>query len=152
MKNRSIEIMKVLQEKGYTLLDVINLMVDISSIQMESIKMQPSSSSSSTISLEDWITQKLMELGIPAHIKGFCYGRTAIIALYQNPDQLMVKELFPNVAKIHNTTWSRVERAIRHAIEVGMYRGNLEKIFQEKPTCAQFLYTMVEIIKKEYGK
>lgn len=84
--------------------------------------------------LEISITRMLHELGMPAHIKGYQYIRDGIIMIYNNPDIIggITKELYPDVASKYNTTVSRVERAIRHAIEVSWNRGNwdlMEEIF-----------------------
>ena len=70
----------------------------------------------------------LEEVGIPAHIKGYMYLRTAIMKTYDNIDILgqVTKVLYPEIARNYNTTSSRVERAIRHAIEVAWNRGNTE--------------------------
>ena len=72
------------------------------------------------LELESEITSLLHEVGIPAHIKGYMYLRTAILETYLNVDFLgqITKVLYPEIAKKYETTASRVERAIRHAIEV----------------------------------
>lgn len=80
--------------------------------------------------LEEQITNIIREIGIPAHIKGYMYLREAInIAIY-NVECLssVAKELYPEVAKKFNTTASKVERAIRHAIIIAWTRGNVETI------------------------
>ena len=76
--------------------------------------------------LEISITRMLHELGMPSHIKGYQYIRDGIVMIYNNPDIIggITKELYPDVATKYNTTVSRVERAIRHAIEVSWNRGN----------------------------
>ena len=75
--------------------------------------------------LETDVTQMLHEIGIPAHIKGYQYLRDAIIMSVRDPEMLssVTKILYPTIAKTHKTTPSRVERAIRHAIEVAWARG-----------------------------
>ena len=82
------------------------------------------------LELESEITELLHEIGIPAHIKGYMYLRTAILETYLNVDFLgqITKVLYPEIAKKYATTASRVERAIRHAIEVAWNRGNIDAI------------------------
>lgn len=81
-------------------------------------------------SLEMDITNLIHEIGVPAHIKGYQYLRSAIALCVDNMDLIsaVTKELYPMIAKEYNTTSSRVERAIRHAIEVAWNRGKLETI------------------------
>ncbi|MDO4745646.1 MAG: sporulation transcription factor Spo0A [Bacillota bacterium] len=81
-------------------------------------------------SLEIEITNIIHELGVPAHIKGYQYLRDAILMVVEDIDLLgaVTKELYPAIARMNKTTPSRVERAIRHAIEVAWNRGRLETI------------------------
>ena len=78
--------------------------------------------------LEAMITEILHQIGVPAHIKGYHYLREAIILSIKNSDIVnsVTKLLYPTVAKTYHTTASRVERAIRHAIEVAWDRGDLD--------------------------
>src|SRR5690606_39192004 len=78
------------------------------------------------------VTSLLHEIGIPAHIKGYQYLREAIFMVIQEIELLgaVTKELYPSVAARFDTTASRVERAIRHAIEVAWNRGNLDVVNQ----------------------
>ena len=80
--------------------------------------------------LESRVTNMLHEIGIPAHIKGYHYLRDAIIMAVNDMDVLnaITKILYPTVAKKYQTTSSRVERAIRHAIEVAWSRGKLDTL------------------------
>ena len=80
--------------------------------------------------LEIDITNLIHEVGVPAHIKGYQYLRDAISLVVANMDLLgaVTKELYPTVASMNNTTPSRVERAIRHAIELAWNRGKLETL------------------------
>lgn len=101
--------------------------------------------------LEQDVTQMLHEIGIPAHIKGYQYLRDAIAISVQEQDMLtsVTKILYPDIAKKHHTTPSRVERAIRHAIEVAWDRGDLETLqkyfgytvsnVKGKPTNSEFI-------------
>ncbi len=103
------------------------------------------------VKLENEITEILHEVGIPAHIKGYVYLRSSIMEAYYNSDILgqVTKVLYPDIAKMYNTTSSRVERAIRHAIEVAWNRGNtdaIDDIFgytvsatKSKPTNSEFI-------------
>ena len=97
------------------------------------------------------ITEILHQIGIPAHIKGYHYLRNSIVKSVNNPDIInsITKRLYPNVAKEFNTTSSRVERAIRHAIEVAWDRGDLDILssyfgytvnsLKGKPTNSEFI-------------
>ena len=115
-------------------------------------------------SLEISITRMLHELGMPAHIKGYQYIRDGIVMIYNNPDLIggITKELYPDVASKYHTTVSRVERAIRHAIEVSWNRGNwdlMEEIFghsvdidKAKPTNSEFIVTIADKLRLEFVK
>lgn len=102
-------------------------------------------------SLEEKITSVFLIIGIPAHIKGYHFLREAIKMVVENSDVInrITKELYPGIAKKFNTTPSKVERAIRHAIEVAWARGKIENINQvfgytvythnDKPTNGEFV-------------
>ena len=108
------------------------------------------------------LTKLLHELGVPSHIKGYKYIRKGIIILYNNPSIRggSTKELYPEIADKYKTTVSRVERAIRHAIEVSWNRGNLDfmdEVFghsvdydKAKPTNSEFLVTVADKLKLEH--
>ncbi len=83
-----------------------------------------------TPTLEAMVTDIIHEIGVPAHIKGYKYLREAIIMTIEDPDMIngVTKALYPAVAKRYNTTPSRVERAIRHAIEVAWDRGDVDTL------------------------
>ena len=114
--------------------------------------------------LEISITRMLHELGMPSHIKGYQYIRDGILMIYNNPEIIggITKELYPDVATKYNTTVSRVERAIRHAIEVSWNRGNwdlMEEIFghsvdidKAKPTNSEFIVTIADKLRLEFMK
>ena len=101
--------------------------------------------------IETMVTNVIHEIGVPAHIKGYQYLRQAIIIAVEDMDVInaITKVLYPQVAKAFGTTPSRVERAIRHAIEVAWDRGDLEilqKYFgytvstaKGKPTNSEFI-------------
>ena len=80
--------------------------------------------------LEKDVTDMIHELGVPAHIKGYQYLREAIMMAVEDIDMLgsITKILYPTIAKKYQTTASRVERAIRHAIEVAWSRGKMETL------------------------
>lgn len=107
------------------------------------------------------ITSILHEIGVPAHIKGYIYLREAIQMVIENIELLgaVTKELYPNIALKHNTTASRVERAIRHAIEVAWSRGRVETIdnifgytidnHKGKPTNSEFVAMVADKLRLE---
>lgn len=109
------------------------------------------------------VTRLLHELGVPSHIKGYQYIREGILLLYNNPEIVggITKELYPEIASRYDTSVSRVERAIRHAIEVSWNRGNLdlmEEIFghsvdydKAKPTNSEFIVTVADKLKLEHS-
>ena len=112
-------------------------------------------------SLESRVTNMIHEIGIPAHIKGYHYLRDSIMMAVDDMDVLnaITKILYPTVAKKHQTTSSRVERAIRHAIEVAWSRGKidiLDKLFgytvsngKGKPTNSEFIALVADTIRLE---
>ena len=107
------------------------------------------------------ITKVLHELGVPSHIKGYQYIREGITVLYEHPEVIggITKELYPDIAEKFDTTVSRVERAIRHAIEVSWNRGNwqlMEDIFghsvdidKAKPTNSEFIAMIADKLRLE---
>ncbi|NLJ84275.1 MAG: sporulation transcription factor Spo0A [Halanaerobiaceae bacterium] len=113
------------------------------------------------VDLDVRITEVMHQLGVPAHIKGYIYLREAIELVIKDIEYLgaVTKELYPSVAAKYNTTPSRVERAIRHAIEVSWDRGNiaaLNKYFGNtvsassgKPTNSQFIAKIADKLRLE---
>ncbi len=105
------------------------------------------------------VSKILHELGIPSHIKGYQYIREAISLVYERPELIggITKELYPLVGKTFDTSTSRVERAIRHAIEVSWNRGDwdlMEEIFghsvdidRAKPTNSEFIVTIADKLR-----
>lgn len=116
-------------------------------------------SSNAPLDLEGEITSIIHEIGVPAHIKGYMYLREAITMVVNNIELLsaVTKELYPSIAKKYNTTASRVERAIRHAIEVAWSRGQVEtinKLFgytihnsKGKPTNSEFIAMIADKLR-----
>ena len=111
--------------------------------------------------LEALVTNIIHEVGVPAHIKGYQYLREAIIMVVEDIDVInqITKSLYPQIAKKYNTTPSRVERAIRHAIEVAWGRGQqeaVESIFgytisaaKGKPTNSEFIAMISDKLRLE---
>ena len=116
-------------------------------------------SSNGPVDLETEITSIIHEIGVPAHIKGYMYLREAITMVVNDMELLsaVTKELYPSIAKKYNTTASRVERAIRHAIEVAWGRGQVEvinKLFgytiqgeKGKPTNSEFIAIIADRLR-----
>lgn len=115
-----------------------------------------------TKSLDQNITAIIHEIGVPAHIKGYMYLREAITMVYNDVELLgsITKVLYPDIAKKFNTTASRVERAIRHAIEVAWSRGNMDSIgtlfgytvsnSKAKPTNSEFIAMVADKLRIEH--
>jgi two-component system response regulator (stage 0 sporulation protein A) len=112
--------------------------------------------------LESDVTNIIHEIGVPAHIKGYQYLRDAIMMSVNDGEMLnsITKLLYPSIAKRHKTTPSRVERAIRHAIEVAWSRGKMDTIDElfgytvsngkGKPTNSEFVALIADKIRLEY--
>ncbi|EIT87317.1 stage 0 sporulation protein A [Fictibacillus macauensis ZFHKF-1] len=112
--------------------------------------------------LDASITSIIHEIGVPAHIKGYMYLREAISMVYNDIELLgsITKVLYPDIAKKFNTTSSRVERAIRHAIEVAWSRGNIDSISslfgytvsmtKAKPTNSEFIAMVADKLRIEH--
>lgn len=116
---------------------------------------------SPALDLETKVTNILHEIGVPAHIRGYHYMREAIMMSVNDMDVLnyITKELYPSIAKKCNTTPSRVERAIRHAIEVAWNRGKIDAIdslfgytinnHKGKPTNSEFIALIADRLRLE---
>lgn len=112
--------------------------------------------------LERDVTDMIHEIGVPAHIKGYQYLREAIIMSVEDPEMLgsITKVLYPTIARKYQTTSSRVERAIRHAIEVAWNRGRMETLDamfgytintgKGKPTNSEFIALIADKIRLQY--
>lgn len=112
-------------------------------------------------SLEAEVTNIIHEIGVPAHIKGYQYLRDAIMMVVKDIEMInsITKQLYPSIAKAYNTTPSRVERAIRHAIEVAWSRGQVEtidalfkytiNIGKGKPTNSEFIAMIADKLRLE---
>lgn len=109
--------------------------------------------------VQSCVTSMIHDVGVPAHIKGYHYLREAIVLVYDQIELLsaVTKSLYPQIAQIHRTTASRVERAIRHAIEVAWTRGNVEaitnlfgytvSIHKGKPTNSEFIAMLADKLR-----
>ena len=112
--------------------------------------------------LEKDVTDMIHELGVPAHIKGYQYLREAILMILDDVHLLsgITKDLYPKIAEKYNTTPSRVERAIRHAIELAWGRGNIDlmteyfgytiNLEKGKPTNSEFIAMVSDRIRLNY--
>lgn len=117
---------------------------------------------SKAVSLEKEVTAMIHEVGVPAHIKGYQYLREAIMMTVQDMTVLnaITKVLYPTIAEKFHTTPSRVERAIRHAIEVAWSRGRMETLDnlfgytinygKGKPTNSEFIALISDRIRLQY--
>lgn len=113
--------------------------------------------------LEIEVTKILHALGLPSHIKGYQYIREGIVRMFSSDEYIgaVTKVLYPEIAKKYKTTVSRVERAIRHAIEVSWNRGDwavMEEIFgnsvdieRAKPTNSEFVAAIADKLKLDFG-
>ena len=109
--------------------------------------------------MEVQVTKIIHQIGVPAHIKGYQYLRSAILLTVSDPNTInsVTKVLYPTVAKMYSTTASRVERAIRHAIEVAWSRGDVDVLLsyfgytiQEskgKPTNSEFIAMIADNLR-----
>ncbi|MBQ9012473.1 MAG: sporulation transcription factor Spo0A [Bacilli bacterium] len=141
-------------------------MVDLENKILNAVSINNSSDSKINLyhnNLEITTTKLLHGLGVPSHIKGYQYIREGVLLMYENPDIVgaITKELYPEIAKRYDTTVSRVERAIRHAIEVSWNRGDIdlmEEIFghsvdydRAKPTNSEFIVTVSDKLRLEFS-
>ena len=133
--------------KPYSLEDLENKMVEAFNTSKENKD------------IKQELSKLLHELGIPSNIKGYEYLREAIINLYNAKNMAITKELYPDIASKYDTSPTKVERAIRHAIEVSSNRGDIElmdEIFghsvdieKAKPTNSEFIVTIADKMKLE---
>ena len=115
-----------------------------------------------TPDIEAQVTRIIHQIGVPAHIKGYQYLRTAILLTVKDSDIInsVTKVLYPSVAKKYQTTTSRVERAIRHAIEVAWDRGDVDTLKsyfgytiqnnRGKPTNSEFIAMIADNLRLKY--
>ncbi len=122
----------------------------------------PASPKEENPDIETQVTQIIHQIGVPAHIKGYQYLRTAILLTIDDSDIInsVTKVLYPSVAKKYSTTTSRVERAIRHAIEVAWDRGDVDTLNsyfgytiqnnRGKPTNSEFIAMIADNLRLKY--
>ena len=137
---------------------------DLENKIMDAVSFVPSKINLYHNSLEMTVTKLLHGLGVPSHIKGYQYIREGVLLMYNNPDIVgaITKELYPEIANKFDTTVSRVERAIRHAIEVSWNRGDIdlmEEVFghsvdydRAKPTNSEFIVTVSDKLRLEFNQ
>lgn len=113
----------------------------------------------SPLDLERYVTQIMLDMGIPAHLKGYHYLREAILISGQDMETVtsVTKLLYPSIAKRYHTTDQKVERAIRNAIEVSWKRGNtstFEELFgyssvsgRQRPTNSEYICRLADKIR-----
>ncbi|MBQ6806657.1 MAG: sporulation initiation factor Spo0A C-terminal domain-containing protein [Lachnospiraceae bacterium] len=113
--------------------------------------------------VEQSISRLMLELGIPAHLKGYQYLRTAIFMCIEDMELIgsVTKLLYPDLAKRYMTTDQKIERAIRNAIEVSWERGNsdlFEKLFgycnnieHSRPTNSEYIASVADFVRLEQG-
>ena len=143
--------------KPYTVSSVIDRIKDVYSLKTSKVIDGEKRNKSRVI--DEKISNIFITVGIPAHIKGYMYLREAITMVVNDMELLsaITKELYPSIAKKYNTTASRVERAIRHAIEVAWGRGQVEainKLFgytiqnsKGKPTNSEFIAMVADKLR-----
>jgi len=122
----------------------------------------PEHTESAPPDIETQVTKIIHQIGVPAHIKGYQYLRTAILMTVSDSDIInsVTKVLYPSVAKKYSTTTSRVERAIRHAIEVAWDRGDIDTLNsyfgytvqnnRGKPTNSEFIAMIADNLRLKY--
>ena len=128
----------------------------------ELVGVTPDNSDDKTPDIETQVTKIIHQIGVPAHIKGYQYLRTAILLTVNDSDIInsVTKILYPSVAKKYQTTTSRVERAIRHAIEVAWDRGDVDTLNsyfgytiqnnRGKPTNSEFIAMIADNLRLKY--
>ena len=143
--------------------DIASVCDHIDTIAAARKNKKPAESGVSAIpDIETQVTKIIHQIGVPAHIKGYQYRRTAILLTIKDSDIInsVTKVLYPSVAKKYATTTSRVERAIRHAIEVAWDRGDVDTLNsyfgytiqnnRGKPTNSEFIAMIADNLRLKY--
>ena len=142
--------------------DNSSLVAHIDSLLRHRSRNESKSTISPSMDLEAQVTKIIHQIGVPAHIKGYQYLRTAILMTIEDNDIInsVTKVLYPTVAKKYQTTTSRVERAIRHAIEVAWDRGDIDTLnsyfgytiqnSRGKPTNSEFIAMIADNLRLKY--
>lgn len=140
---------------NYYMLKPINYM----SLERRLLSIGTQRNTRSLVNVESALTDLLHSLGIPSHIRGFQYVRDGILITYarKSPINFITKDIYPELSRKYNTTPSRVERAIRHAIEVSWTRGDIKliddvfgnsiDINRDKPTNSEFIATIADRLR-----
>lgn len=160
---KTLEVLKVLRERNISIDDLIETIEVIHELEVkgntteEEQKILVDLEDETLKSTEIEVTKQLHKFGIPSNVKGFYFIRTGILMGLQLPEcvDAICKVMYPCIAKEYKTTSSRVERAIRHAIEVACTRGSLEEVLKffpcydtsHKVTNKEFLTTMIDYYK-----
>lgn len=133
--------------------------INLSSLEKRIMSLNFDEKTSSGVNLQTVVSDLLHTLGVPSHIRGYQFIRDGIIIMYKNPKTIsyITKDIYPEIASKYDTTPSRVERAIRHAIEVSWTRGDINvmtdifgnslDIDRDKPTNSEYLTTLADRIK-----
>ena len=144
------------------LLEYVDSMLKNRNKKSEESQPQNSTPTDNTPDIEAQVTRIIHQIGVPAHIKGYQYLRTAILLTVKDSDIInsVTKVLYPSVAKKYQTTTSRVERAIRHAIEVAWDRGDVDTLNsyfgytiqnnRGKPTNSEFIAMIADNLRLKY--
>lgn len=147
---------RIRQLAGYKVVPIINSDTTKCLVQTQS-EPNLANRTDKDISLE--VTKIIQQMGVPAHVKGYQYLRDSIVFVVNEVSLLeaVTKELYPRIAEKHNTTPSRVERAIRHAIELAWDRGNIEymtelfgytiNVERGKPTNSEFIAMVADKLR-----
>ena len=142
--------------------DLTSVKDHINSIAKNRNSKKPTGSTPGIPDIETQVTKIIHQIGVPAHIKGYQYLRTAILMTIKDSDIInsVTKVLYPSVAKKYATTTSRVERAIRHAIEVAWDRGDVDTLNsyfgytiqnnRGKPTNSEFIAMIADNLRLKY--
>lgn len=142
--------------------DNSSLVTHIDSLQRMRSRSEMRGDISASADMEAQVTKIIHQIGVPAHIKGYQYLRTAILMTIEDNDIInsVTKVLYPTVAKKYQTTTSRVERAIRHAIEVAWDRGDIDTLnsyfgytiqnSRGKPTNSEFIAMIADNLRLKY--
>ena len=146
--------------KPFSMEDLLDRIADLISFCKKQSQPMPSAAAANTENrLECTVTEMLHQIGVPAHIKGYHYIRDSIIMCVRRQQMInaVTKELYPAVAERYDTTPSRVERAIRHAIEVAWDRGDIDVLNsyfgytihngRGKPTNSEFVAMLSDRIR-----
>lgn len=156
---KQTKIMEMQMEMMVMIKDLISSMTSTPTAETLAPVPTPAADPINVKDLEVVVTDYIHEIGVPAHIKGYQYLREAIMMSVEDPEMLnlITKALYPTIAKKYQTTPSRVERAIRHAIEVAWSRGKMEtldaifgytiSIGKGKPTNSEFIALIADKIR-----